>query len=112
MGHRPLPALRDLTRDGRWSTHDVSVRKKMGGKMRTNRTPTNLARLGHFSPASQAGRLAGPVFYVYVFSLVPIAQQDGLSAVLGRQSLGKCLWSRLNCIRAASKINMEATDVG
>jgi hypothetical protein len=33
-------------------------------------SPTKLARLGHFPPASQAGRLAGPVFYVYVFSLV------------------------------------------
>jgi hypothetical protein len=31
---------------------------------------TKLARLGHFPPASQAGRLAGPVFYhVNVFSL-------------------------------------------
>jgi hypothetical protein len=30
-------------------------------------TITNkLARLGHFPPGSQAGRLAGPVFYVYV----------------------------------------------
>jgi hypothetical protein len=35
-------------------------------------SPTNLARLGHFPPASQAGRLAGPVFYLYVFSLVEI----------------------------------------
>ncbi len=33
-------------------------------------SPTILARLGHFPPASQAGRLAGPVFYVYVISLV------------------------------------------
>jgi hypothetical protein len=33
-------------------------------------SPTKLARLGHFPPASQVGRLAGPVFYVYVFSLV------------------------------------------
>jgi hypothetical protein len=33
-------------------------------------SPTNLARLGHFPPASQAGRLAAPVFYAYVFSLV------------------------------------------
>jgi hypothetical protein len=32
-------------------------------------TITNKTRLGHFPPASQAGRLAGPVFYVYVFSL-------------------------------------------
>jgi hypothetical protein len=31
MGRRPLPAVRDLTRDGRWSTYDVSVLKKMGG---------------------------------------------------------------------------------
>jgi hypothetical protein len=26
-------------------------------------SPTKLARLGHFPPASQEGRLAGPVFY-------------------------------------------------
>jgi hypothetical protein len=51
--------------------------------MRTNRvsskvpSPTNLARLSHFPLASQAGclayqagRLAGPVFYIYVFSLI------------------------------------------
>jgi hypothetical protein len=31
-------------------------------------SPTKLAQLGHFPPASQAARLAGPVFYVYVFS--------------------------------------------
>jgi hypothetical protein len=28
-----------------------------------------LYSVGHFPPANQAGRLAGPVFYVYVFSL-------------------------------------------
>ena len=33
-------------------------------------SPTKLVWLGHVPPASQAGRLAGPVFYVYVFSLV------------------------------------------
>ncbi len=33
-------------------------------------TKGKLARLGHFLPDSQAGRLAGPVIYVYVFSLV------------------------------------------
>ncbi len=38
MGRRPLSAVRDLTRDGRWSTYDVNVLKKMGGKMRTDRT--------------------------------------------------------------------------
>jgi hypothetical protein len=72
----PLPAVRDFTRDGRWSTYDVSVLKKMGGGRCAQPghplklpSPTKLARLGHFPPASQAGRLAGPVFYVYVFSL-------------------------------------------
>jgi hypothetical protein len=27
MGCRPLPAVRDLTRDGRWSTYDISEHK-------------------------------------------------------------------------------------
>jgi hypothetical protein len=73
MGRRPLPAVGDLTRDDRWSTYDASVLKKMGGKMRTDRTPpspTKLARLGQFPPASQAGRLAGPVFYVQYMSFL------------------------------------------
>ncbi len=30
-------------------------------------SPTKLTRLGHFPPASQAGRLAGPVFYPISF---------------------------------------------
>ncbi len=75
MGRRPLPSVRDLSRDGRWSTYDVSVLKKMGGRrcVQTRHplklpSPTKLPRLGHFPPASQAGRLAGTVFYV--FSLV------------------------------------------
>jgi hypothetical protein len=33
-------------------------------------SPTKLTRLGNFPPASQSGRLADPVFYVYIFSLV------------------------------------------
>ncbi len=32
-------------------------------------SPTKFARLGRFPPANQAGRLTGPVFYLYVFSL-------------------------------------------
>jgi hypothetical protein len=72
--------LRDLTRDGRWSTYDVSVlncpmfhsvENVQCARMRNTlkvTSPTKLARLGHFLLASQAGRLAGPVFYVYVFS--------------------------------------------
>jgi hypothetical protein len=77
--HWPLPAVRDSTRNGRWSTYDVSVLKltnvsfrgkcaRMGNTLKLP-SPTKLARLGHFPPGSQAGRLAGPVFYVYVFSL-------------------------------------------
>ncbi len=33
-------------------------------------SPTKLARLGHFLPASQAGRLAGPVFFVLYMSFL------------------------------------------
>jgi hypothetical protein len=75
-----MPAVRDLTRDGRWSTYAVSVLSlsnvsflgkcaHMGNTLKIP-SPTKLARLGHFPPASQAGRLAGPVFCVYVFPLI------------------------------------------
>jgi hypothetical protein len=44
--------------------------------MRTHGTPSKATitnktspAMGHFPPASQAGRLAGPVFYVYIFTL-------------------------------------------
>jgi hypothetical protein len=86
MGRRPLPAVRDFTRDGRWRTYDVSLRKKIGGICAETGyplkqlSPTNLARLGHFPPASQAGRLAGPVFYVYAFSLLMTTQKATLDS--------------------------------
>jgi hypothetical protein len=77
--HWPLPAVRDLTRDGRLSTYDESVLKLSKVSFRGKRalmghplkqpSPTKLARLGHFPPASQAASLAGPVFNVYIFSL-------------------------------------------
>jgi hypothetical protein len=79
--HWPLPAVCDLTRDGRLSTYDESVLKlsKVSFRGKCARTghplklpsPTKPARLGHFPPASQAGRVAGPVFYamLYIFSL-------------------------------------------
>jgi hypothetical protein len=79
MGRLHLPALRDLTRDGRWSSYDVSVLRlyNISFRGRCERTghplklptTTKLARPGHFPLASQAGRLAGPLFYVYVLSL-------------------------------------------
>ncbi len=63
-----------LTRDGRWSTYDISVLKlynvsfrgrcaRRGNTLKLP-SPTKVARLGHYPPASQAGSLAGPVFYV------------------------------------------------
>jgi hypothetical protein len=80
-------AVRDLTLDGRLSISDVSVLKKRGGGMHPLKlpSPTKLARLCHFPPASQVGHLAGPVFYVYVFSL-------GVYQELQCSSLLKSLW--------------------
>jgi hypothetical protein len=49
---------------------NVSFRGKcarMGNTLKLP-SPTKLARLGYFPPASQAGRLADPVFYVCLFS--------------------------------------------
>ncbi len=76
----PATAVRDLTRDGRWSTfyvHSVLRLSNVSFQGQCARmwnslklpSPTKLARLGHFPPASQAGCLAGLVFYVFVFSL-------------------------------------------
>ncbi len=75
--HWPLPAVRDLTRDGRLSTYDEMYSSCprfhsgekcacMGHPLKLP-PPTKLIRLGHFPPASQAGRLAGPVFYTISF---------------------------------------------
>jgi hypothetical protein len=80
---------------GRWNINDVSVFKLSNVSFRGKcppfgntlnlPSPTNLARLGHFPPASQAGCLAGQVFYVvYVFSLsmdlhgVPISSTSSM----------------------------------
>jgi hypothetical protein len=66
MGRRPMPAVRDLTRDGRWSTYDVIVLKKMREKIRTDRshrtpskaTITNKTRpAGSFSSLARRGAL-------------------------------------------------------
>jgi hypothetical protein len=73
--HWPLPAVCDLTRDGRLSTYDESVLKlsKVSSRVKCARMghplrlPSPTKRLSHFSPASQAGRLAGPVFYTITF---------------------------------------------
>jgi hypothetical protein len=79
--HWPLPAVRDLTRDGRLTILTMKVyprcpRFHSGEKCaRTGHplklpSPTKLARLvnGHIPPAShQAGRLAGPLLYTISF---------------------------------------------
>ncbi len=88
MGRRPLPPVLDLSRDGRRSTYDVSVLKltnvsfrgkcaRMGNSLKLP-SPRKLARLGHFPPASQAGRLAGLLIYLYVFYLVLTIEIDTL----------------------------------
>ncbi len=75
MGHRPLPAVRDLTRDVRWSTYDVSVLKKMGVKMRTDRKPSKATITNKTSPAGSfsSSQPGGPpcrpgVLCIYLFS--------------------------------------------
>jgi hypothetical protein len=59
-------------------------------------SPTNLARLGHFPPASQAGRLAGPVFYLYVFSLV-LFHESVLSVFSHPEVLNDAVGDLLRC---------------
>ncbi len=81
MPHWPLLAVRDLTRDGSFSTYDKSVLKlsKVSFRGKCARaghplklpSPTKLVRLGHFLPASQAGCLACPVFYTISFLFTP-----------------------------------------
>jgi hypothetical protein len=88
--------VRDLTRDSRWSTYDVSVLKlsnvsfrgkcaRMGNILKIP-SPTKLARLGHFSPASQAGRLAAGcrpgVLCIYLFSVKHFATKGSTPAAL------------------------------
>ncbi len=51
QGRPHLPAVRDLTRDGRLSTYDVSVLKKREGKMRSDRTPFNATITNKTRPA-------------------------------------------------------------
>jgi hypothetical protein len=65
MGRRPLPAVRDLTRDGRWSIYTMYVYSRKWGEDAHRQTghslklpsTTKVARLGHFPPASRPGVL-------------------------------------------------------
>ncbi len=96
MGRRPLPAARDLTRDGRWSTYDVSVLKKMEGKMRTDRTTSK-------APASLAGRLAGPVFYCMYMSFLWFQQSQQGHLYLVSLGITKPLPPPLFCSRLVDR---------
>jgi hypothetical protein len=106
MGRRPLPAVRDFTRDGSWyilTMYSKCTQEKGGGICAETGYPlklpslTNLARLGHFPTASQAGRLAGPVFYVHVYdfslvrklSLLEISEESAPSPISSRPNLSK-----------------------
>jgi hypothetical protein len=86
----PQPPVRDLTRDVRLSTYDksvlklskVSFRGKCARTWHSKATITNKTRPAGPSSssysASQAGRLAGPVFYAISFSLViPVGRAGG-----------------------------------
>ncbi len=78
--HWPMPAVRDLTRDCRLSTYDESVQysscpRQVSFRVKCARTghplklpsPTKHRPLGYFPTASQAGRLAGPVFHSILY---------------------------------------------
>jgi hypothetical protein len=86
--HRPLQAVHDLTRDGRLSTYNESVLKlskisfrgkcaHMGHplKLPSPTKLTKLARLGHFSPASQAWC---SILYLFSGSVYEVLLQGGV----------------------------------
>jgi len=92
MGCRSMPGVRDLTCDGRRSTYDVSVHKlnnvsfrgkcaRMGQPLKLP-SSTKLARPGHFPPARQEGRLAGPVFYVQYMSFLCVLTNTATSTMI------------------------------
>ncbi len=136
MGRRPLPVVHDLICDGRWRTYDVSVLKlynvsfwgrcaRMGNNLKLQ-SPTKLARLSHFPPASQAGHLAGPVFYVYVFSLVPPYRILHLSLKLSSWKLyhfsviwqnyganyeGKAVWASFTATTLSLRLSRNQTNI-
>jgi hypothetical protein len=75
-----------------------NARARMGNTLKLT-SPTKLARLGHFPPASQAGRLAGPVFYVCLSS--GACHGSGLIVTIGSEIV------RVWAIRSKMKIRCE-----
>jgi hypothetical protein len=111
--HWPLPDVLDLTRDGRLSTYDESVLKlsKVSFQGKCSRTghplkipsPTKPARLGHFPPASQAGRLAGPVFYISSFLCFDLSLILGHPLLYSLTLLCASQYGRQNAITVVRK---------
>jgi hypothetical protein len=104
--HWPLPVVLDLTRDGWWSTMKVysSCPRFHSGENAHARdtlklpSPAKLARLGHFRPASQAGRLAGPVFYIIYFLCFDLSLILGHSLLYSLILLCASQYGRQNAI--------------
>jgi hypothetical protein len=109
--HGHLPRCVWYTYDGRLSIYEESVlkRSKVSFREKCARTwrplklpsPTKLARLGHFPPASQAGRLAGPLFYTISFLWGRPRGKWTNPCLFGRRVKGcsKCLISEEACSR-------------
>jgi hypothetical protein len=68
-------------------------------------SPTKLARLGHFPPATHAGRLAGPVFYTITFSGSSIQYKPILDATMYiKFSLAEFVINRIDYTRIVFSI--------
>jgi hypothetical protein len=99
MGRRPLPAVRDFTREGRWSTYDVSVLKLYNVSFRGSyhhqqNSPGWVIFLQQLSKPDRAPCRPGVLYvqlYIYVFSLV---QPDGRPLV---GSYKKCTKLNVHC---------------
>ncbi len=114
--HWPLPAVRDLTRGGRLSTYDENVLNlskvsflekcaRMGHPLKLP-SPTKLAWLGHFPPASQAGPLpSGLAGSVFCISFLCLRLIEGVR-VGGRGRMVKVgfPWKRKECGKIKNKI--------
>jgi hypothetical protein len=64
---------------------------------------TKLARLGHFPPASQAGRRAGPVFYVYRYDFSLMSRKRGLHHSVQADQPANTVFAQIRNIFDAAK---------
>jgi hypothetical protein len=96
FSHGPpaLPAVSDLTRDNRWSTYDVSVLKKIGGKMRTDSTPSKATITNKTRPA---GSFSSSYVHICLFSGFSNPVRECTHVVYYTPSIAKFLY--LVCIQ-------------